>query len=216
MKKSNVLAMAMASLTCVAHAQTERELGSHEHGAAQLNIAIDGDTLVIELESPWDNLVGFEHAPSTDEQQMLVDDAMALLNEPQLLFSLANAECATLEPFIDSSMGGEPSHDEHHSHDDHDDHDSHGSDGHDDHDKHGSDGHDDHDSHGSDEHDDHDSLAIYAFECENLAELSTIGVEIFDQWSGFEELDVQVIGPGGQTAVELTAAQTDIDLSAVQ
>ena len=35
-------------------------LGAHEHGVAQLNVALDGNTLEIELESPAMNLVGFE------------------------------------------------------------------------------------------------------------------------------------------------------------
>ena len=42
---------------------------AHEHGVASLNVALDGKKLVVQLESPLDNLVGFEHAPRTDAQR---------------------------------------------------------------------------------------------------------------------------------------------------
>jgi hypothetical protein len=35
---------------------------AHEHGCAKLNIAIDGKEATIELETPADGIVGFEHA----------------------------------------------------------------------------------------------------------------------------------------------------------
>ena len=53
-------------------AQTERDLDSHEHGAASINVVIDATAVFVELESPWNNLVGFEHAPSTDSQREAV------------------------------------------------------------------------------------------------------------------------------------------------
>jgi len=140
MKKLTTLVAVAACLPLTAKAQTERDLDSHEHGAALLNVAIDGDQLFIELESPWNNVVGFEHAPETEEQHQLVDAAAELLENPSELFALAAGNCALTSSAIESGISLE--HDEEH-HDDHDD----------EHDEHAE--KDDHDEHHDDEHDEH-------------------------------------------------------------
>lgn len=212
MRLTTAISVALATIS-TATAQTERDLDSHDHGHAFLNIAFEGNNTFIELESPWNNLVGFEHAPSTDEQQAKVDEAIALLNRPGDLFTFNGTDCIVSETMIESTLAEGDDHDDEH----HDDH----ADGHDDehHDEH-ADGHDDehHDEH------DHDAdgethsqvLASYTFECSNGPDLLSIQVGLFDKMSGFEEVDVQIIGPGGQDATELTAEQFTIDLSKVQ
>ena len=47
-------------------------LDAHVHGEAELNIVIEGRELLMELESPSFNLVGFEHEPQSLNQQDLV------------------------------------------------------------------------------------------------------------------------------------------------
>lgn len=42
---------------------------AHEHGTAKLDVVLDGPTLTVVLESPLDNLVGFEHAPKNNKQR---------------------------------------------------------------------------------------------------------------------------------------------------
>lgn len=54
------------------HDHAHGSLGKHEHGVAQLNVALDGKTLELELDSPAMNLVGFEHAASTDADKAAV------------------------------------------------------------------------------------------------------------------------------------------------
>ena len=44
------------------HHDEHASLAAHEHGAAQLNVALEGQRLELALESPAMNLVGFEHA----------------------------------------------------------------------------------------------------------------------------------------------------------
>ena len=51
-------------------------LDAHEHGSATLNIAVDGDSLFLEFESPADNIVGFEHAPENDQQTAAIKQAL--------------------------------------------------------------------------------------------------------------------------------------------
>jgi len=231
----------MTGISCPILAATERDLDSHAHGSATLNIALDGNSVFLELETPWNNLVGFEHAPSTDEQHELVDNALALLNAPTKLFSFDGGSCSTVETSVESSLedGHDDDHDAHHD----EDHDEKHSDGHgDEHDDHHDEKHgDDHDEHHDEKHeehhdDDHDKhhdeghnedhssesethsevLATYTYTCEKPAALSAIDIKLFNLWSGFEDLDVQVIGPGGQTLAELNAQNTTVDMSQVQ
>jgi len=260
MRLTTSLALLTASISTLAStqtiAQTERELGSHEHGSAFLNIAVDDNQVFLELETPWDNLVGFEHAPSTDEQHELVDNAMALLNKPEQLFSLDGGGCTVHDAIVESGLASGDDHhdehgddhdkeeDEHHDDDAHgDDHDKEEDEHHDDdahgdeHDKEEDEHHDD-DAHG-DEHDkeedehhdgdahgDHDDhgdeethaevLATYTFDCTDVNQLSAINVTFLEQWSGFEDLDVQLIGPGGQAALELGQSESLVDITQVQ
>jgi len=218
MRLTTTLALVTAGFSTLASAQTERELGSHEHGSAFLNIAVDDGQVFLELESPWDNLVGFEHAPSTDEQHELVDNAIALLNQPEQLFSFDGGGCVADDATVESGMasGDDDHHDEHAHDDNHDkDDDHHDEDGHgDDHDKH------DEDAHGHDDHADEGThaevLATYTFNCSEVNQLSAINVTLLKLWSGFEDLDVQLIGPGGQAAVELGQSESVVDITQVQ
>jgi len=118
-KPVTILIFAAAGISTTLIAQTERELGSHEHGSATMNVALDQGAVLIELESPWNNLVGFEHAPNTEQQHALVDDAMASLNQSDQLFAFNGAECISTGIDLDSSLA-EGDHDDHK--DEHDDH----------------------------------------------------------------------------------------------
>ncbi len=245
MKTSVSLAVVSVCCSSVAFAQTERDLDSHLHGAANLNVAVIASEVQLELSTPWNNLVGFEHAPSTDEQHVLVDEALALLNNPDELFSFNNATCSATEVVIDNSMGAEDGHDDHddehaekddHGHDDHEDEhaekDDHGHDEHDDDhaekDDHGHDEHDDEhaekEDHGhghDDEHGESESvhstvLALYTYQCSEVDQLDTIELSLFERWSGLVDLDVQLVGDSGQTMLELNRENSSIDISQVR
>jgi hypothetical protein len=49
---------------------------AHVHGHAQLGVAVDGGTLLVDLSAPLESLVGFEHAPRTSREH----EAMAAMN----------------------------------------------------------------------------------------------------------------------------------------
>ncbi len=116
--KNYATVAALCLLPTLSLAQTDRELDAHDHGAGSLNIAIEGTSVYIEFEAPWDNLVGFEHAPANDEQTQLVDAALAALQSPNDLFNFVGADCSIDTVNIDNSM----EHDDHgHGHSDHDD-----------------------------------------------------------------------------------------------
>ena len=235
---------ASALAPSAALAQTKRDLDAHEHGAATLDAVIDGSTLFLEFESPWANLVGFEHEPSTDEQRAAVDEALGQLERAGELFALRGGDCTVAQASVSSTMG-EAEHrdeDEHHDEDEHrDDEDEH----HDDEDGHHDEEHDDEDghegeeshdgdaehrdgdeAHAEDDHghedDDHaggthsELAASYAFECADIAALSAIEVTMLELFPDIEDLDVQLAGPGGQGAAELGGNARTIDLEGVR
>ncbi len=70
---------------------------AHEHGLAALRIAVDGGALEIELATPLDTLVGFEHAPRTAAQRAALEAAERGLRDGAALFGLPEAAgCALM------------------------------------------------------------------------------------------------------------------------
>lgn len=99
-------------LTCtlatqIAAATEHREHGAHVHGVGQLNIALDGTQLEIELDSPAANLVGFEHAPRNAAEQVQLDQALAKLRDGQDLFILPVAAACRLQEIKVAEEGAE-------------------------------------------------------------------------------------------------------------
>ena len=91
------------------HADEKREVGAHEHGHVELQIAIDGDTVTMELEAPGSDIVGFEHAAKTDEQKAAIDAATTQFGDPAALFTMTEAAgCSVASTDVDL-----------HQHDDH-------------------------------------------------------------------------------------------------
>ncbi|MDH5368544.1 MAG: DUF2796 domain-containing protein [Gammaproteobacteria bacterium] len=83
----------------------QREHGAHEHGSATLNIAIEENSLHIELESPAMNIVGFEHAASNEKQNTTVTQATQALKEAPKQFVLpAAAQCILAEAHVESPL----------------------------------------------------------------------------------------------------------------
>jgi len=79
--------------------------GAHVHGTASLQVAIDGQTLTLNLETPLENLLGFEHAPRTDKQKAAVRAMSERLNQPAELFSPSPAaRCTSVSVALDSAV----------------------------------------------------------------------------------------------------------------
>ena len=58
------LAMGLVTaLGATAQAAERRELGAHEHGHSKLNLAVEGTLVVMEIEAPGMDVLGFEHSP---------------------------------------------------------------------------------------------------------------------------------------------------------
>jgi len=209
MKNSNSMTLALASLMLTlpsVHANAS-ELDAHEHGSANLDIAIDTSTIEMRFESPAVNIVGFEYATEDEQQLLLINKAKSNLSNFDLIYGLVgDVSCQTVKSSAKWVTEHEAGHDDHEpGHDDHDDHEA----GHDDHDDHEA-GHDDHGEVAKAEH--AEFIAEYRLECNQLNNLAAIDVKMFEFFPAIEDLDVQVVYSQGQIKYELDANNTLIKL----
>ena len=170
------------------HAHDHAEHGSldaHEHGAAQLNVVLDGKVLELQLESPAMNLVGFEHAAKSDADKAKVAAARSQLEQPQPLFGLNAGDCTISNQELESPLFADHADTHKHEHD-----------------------HDHEKSHDSEHSDIH---AHYTLDCQKPEELKQLNLgELFKRFPATEKIQVQLIGPNGQQGLELTPAQTTL------
>ncbi|WP_342059603.1 DUF2796 domain-containing protein [Aeromonas sp. OTU364] len=160
--------------------------GAHEHGHGHLNLVVDGNQLMIELEAPAADLVGFEHAAKSDEEKAQYAKAVARLQQPDALFRLDPAAgCKLTQQELQAAK-------EDHDHDD--DHDKAASDEHEHH----------HDEEGHADTGHADLGAMYTYTCATPAKLTGLEATLFSLYPSLEKLSVQGILPTGQTAAELT------------
>lgn len=84
---------------------------AHQHGLGHLNLVLEGQHLILELLIPAEDLLGFEQAPQTPEQQVQLDDLQATLEQPEKLFALpAAAQCSLDSMKLQSPLFAEPVH----------------------------------------------------------------------------------------------------------
>ena len=194
-----LLSLLIASLSVQAvaedhsHTSSHRSHGAHQHGVGSLNLGLDEQSLLIELELPAMNVVGFEHQPKTDEQQQRIEQASAKLKDGNLMFDLPKkAKCRLLQASVESELLSD--------NDEHKDHDEHGH-----HDK-----HEHHDEHEAEVHS--EFAAHYEFLCRKPQKLDAITVKLFATLPGTERLDAQVISTKGQLGKKLTAKDNRLPL----
>ncbi len=70
---------------------------THVHGLAEMDIAIDGGTIELELRSPQLNLAGFEHTPRKAPDQAVAVSVRRQLEKPQKLLGLDGCQLTSLE-----------------------------------------------------------------------------------------------------------------------
>lgn len=71
--------------------------GAHQHGVAKLEVSVVGSELTLRLDSPLDNLLGFEHAPRTPAQQAAAERLLKRLRQGDRLFLTTRAAACRME-----------------------------------------------------------------------------------------------------------------------
>lgn len=169
------------------HDHEHGSLGAHEHGVASLNVALDGQTLELQIDSPAMNFVGFEHAAKSDADKAKVAAAKAELEKPIELFGLSAGACQVTKQELESPLFG--GHDHHHDDEAHEHEHEHA----------------DADEH---EHEHSDIEASYQLSCQQVDALKELDLsELFKRFPATHKIQVQLIGPSGQQGAELTTAQ---------
>lgn len=148
--------------------QTAYSQEAHVHGVVTLTLAAEGHELLLELQSPAANLLGFEHKPKTAKQQVAVKKLLEQLENPENLWQLAGANCELSSVDVDSDLlvankeVSDKHHDEEHKH--HDEY------------KH---------------HHHHDIHVSYIYQCKSLRKLTGFKTQLFSQYSSIEKIDLQ-------------------------
>ena len=175
-------------------AEGHEEHGAHEHGAATLSFAAGAEGLEIMLESPAANIVGFEHAASTDEDKKKLADAKAKLEAGADLFSInPEAECTLKTAEVVSALLGSAEVAEKDADHDHEDKDK---------------GKEEHADHADDDHKEgetHNDMDVtWTFACAKPAELKEVTTKLFAAFpDGFQKVKAEWVTDKGASAQEM-------------
>jgi hypothetical protein len=219
------LAYGFLTFVWIFECSAQSSLDAHVHGEAKMNIVLEGQKLLIEFESPSYNLVGFEHQPKTADQEKLVKNTIALLEDLQRVMLISpEANCQQTDIAVLTSMKGLSSqgHDEHHEdehhedehHEDEHDEDEHDEDEHDEDEHHEDEHHEDEhheDEHHEDEHHEDEKeihsefAANYSMICETPENFKVLELKLFSIFNLLEEVEVQWVIQGEQGFEELNA-----------
>ena len=162
----------------------------HVHGEAELFVALEGNQVLIEFESPADNIIGFEHAPDTPLQRQELARSLELLQEHSSIVSFSGTACKQISAEVTSPFAShntaethEKSHDSAHK-------------------KH---------EHKKNEHT--EFHASYALECDADAQKTNpITVNAFKHFAGLRDVTVKWVTTNGQGSIKATAAKTELTL----
>ena len=177
-----------------------RQKDSHEHGAANLMMVIEGDKLQIGIEVPSESLIGFEHFPKSRSDRENFSEAIKILFNPSKIFSTpSDAECLLTGLNVSQSLFSGEEKDEH------------GSEEKDEHDEHG---HEEHDEHGQDDSEKgeiHSEFrSNYSWNCIHTDEIDSIGNKLFSFFPRIEEIRVNWITNSGQGSLEIESEDNQI------
>lgn len=70
---------------------------AHQHGVARLDVAVEPGRVTLELDTPLDNLLGFERAPRNAAERQAVDAVVAQLKAADQLFKVDPAAGCKLD-----------------------------------------------------------------------------------------------------------------------
>src|SRR5882724_8866607 len=91
-------------LLCLAGDAGAQEQHAHVHGVAKLEVVIEGNSLNLHLDSPLENIQGFEHAPRNDQERKIARTMADKLHDGgQVVVPTPDARCTLRETKLTSS-----------------------------------------------------------------------------------------------------------------
>lgn len=94
---SRILSPCLGALLCACIAPAYAAGQAHQHGVAKLDVAVEAKQLTLQLESPLDNLLGFERAPRNAAERQAADAVVAQLKAADQLFKIDPAAGCKLD-----------------------------------------------------------------------------------------------------------------------
>ena len=210
---STLLRMFLFGLCLCCHqgmAQSRSNPEAHTHGMAQMTVLYEAGQLLIELETPAANILGFEHSPQNTEQWQQLSQRKKSLTEPKNVIVLqpdCEVQSVKVElPFRDkeeaANISKQPAAEPpKHAHDGHKPHE-------------GYDNHNDgtHSDHNAEPHETHQDIHLsYAWQCHRLVP-PTIKLQVFSLYPNFEKIQAQWIANGKQGATILDKNHVSLEL----
>ncbi len=183
MKMSQCLIVFFIVFSGFSYAETEsRQQNAHQHGKAELAIAISKEDVIIELHSPAHNILGFEHQPKTEKQQQLLANAITRLKTTDnILIIPKSAQCKLKSVEVESPFSHKNDEIHHHEEEAHEE------------------------AHSEFE-------VIYQYQCGDNKHLTNVNLKpLFENFPGFEQLDVQWLSNNKQSAKTLSINNSHID-----
>jgi hypothetical protein len=168
------LALAALLIAAAAAGQGALAATAHSHGVARLDVAVDGATITLRLESPLESLLGFERAPRNDAERGQVRAMAQALRSGSPFVPTAAARCRldrvdlaspVLAPELLGGTGAATP------------------------------------GRAADDHAELEGTFVYR--CEDPKALQGIDVMLFDHFKKLGRVDAQVAGPKGQSALRL-------------
>ncbi len=102
-----LLLLSLACLPAMAADDAHDHHGNHPahvHGVGKLDVALEGNTLTLHLDTPLINVVGFEHAASSSKDKDTVRAAAKTLRDVGRIFATdAAAQCKPAEVQLESA-----------------------------------------------------------------------------------------------------------------
>lgn len=109
------LACTGAATTATGDEHGHHHQQAHVHGEATLQVAVEGRTAELILQSPAANLLGFEHKPKNGEQEAAVDETRQWLSATPLV-QTANNDCIVTAGNVHHGQGPEDEDEHGHGH----------------------------------------------------------------------------------------------------
>ena len=168
-----------------------QELGSHVHGLTELNLVITNQNVQIEFISPAINLLGFERASNSPEENKLFNEVLEDLQAAEWLLSDQLEDCQMSTPVLEAPEFGSHEMSEGHEEHEHEEHEH------------------EHEDHEHETGDHADFRIQYLFDCRS-APPNNFTVTAFDRFVGIEEISVRWIVGRQQGASNLTPSNATL------
>ncbi|MDE0224576.1 MAG: DUF2796 domain-containing protein [Gammaproteobacteria bacterium] len=181
-------AAAVLVLACGTVGVTAAEITpeAHEHGMAEIELAVEGSDVQVNFASPVYNLVGFEHAPRDEEDREAVAVALALLGDPANLVLLhADAACTAVDIDVHWEAAFTEEDEGHHDEED-----------------------------GGEHGEQHaDATVAVRYTCDHPDRLDSLDITAFESFERMSEVELRAVGPGGAVAESPERDSPRVDLS---